>query len=278
MNFTITNIFCGSAGLGALFGFSTRFMTSLEVIRKVMNVPMEAVVSIARDAGLDVMDCHSECIEENSLGPFADAYVRKMKYYFTNSLREISQLDYDEFRTFHDFCKTFKKSNVKTAGAVTWDDIDQDAIREQFYAELKKNTREKKHDGLFASHKLFSDSLWRTIDYHSCTNDLEQFEIEQQAYKVKVLESVVNSRLYHTRKKAKSQKQTSSYAHNIIRIMLLSARYHLCGDDGKDDGVHIVEKENIMTNYNLANNNHEHLTTYVAFSRLSRGNHRQKSA
>lgn len=235
MKFSFNDIFSGSAGLGVLFGFSAKFLTSLEVIRRVMNVPMEAVASIARDAGIEVKDCQSECIDENSLRPFADGYVRKMKYYFNNTLREISQLDYDEFRTFFDFCRTFKKSNVKTAGATTWDDIDQDAIREQFYAEVKKNTREKKHDGLFASHILYSDSLWSTIDYHSCTNDLEQFEIEQQAYKTKVLESVVNSRLYHTRRAAKVQRPNFSYAHNIIRIMLLSARYHLCGDDGKEE-------------------------------------------
>ena len=76
-------------------GNSSTFKTSSEVIQKVMNVPMCAVISILRSNGYnDIHDETSLCIDEERLGVFAEAYVRKMKIYFTRSLQNISSLTY----------------------------------------------------------------------------------------------------------------------------------------------------------------------------------------
>ena len=72
-------------------GNSSTFKTSSEVIQKVMNVPMCAVISILRSNGYnDIHDETSLCIDEERLGVFAEAYVRKMKIYFTRSLQNIA--------------------------------------------------------------------------------------------------------------------------------------------------------------------------------------------
>lgn len=54
------------------------FMTSLDVIQKVMNVPMCALASLLRANGYDnIDDTSSLCIDEKRLEIFAEAYVRK---------------------------------------------------------------------------------------------------------------------------------------------------------------------------------------------------------
>ena len=69
------------------------FKTSLEVIQKVMNVPMCALTSLLRANGYNSdVDTSSFCIDEKELEIFTDAYVRKMRSYFFSSLRNISTL------------------------------------------------------------------------------------------------------------------------------------------------------------------------------------------
>lgn len=57
-------------------------MTSLDVIQKVMNVPMCALASLLRANGYDnIDDTSSLCIDEKRLEIFAEAYVRKIRSY-----------------------------------------------------------------------------------------------------------------------------------------------------------------------------------------------------
>ena len=73
-----------------------RFMTSLDVIREVMNVPQCALNSILRANGYTEVEPGSICIDEKMLSVFADAYIRKMKNYFLSSVRNIENLSYQE--------------------------------------------------------------------------------------------------------------------------------------------------------------------------------------
>lgn len=97
-------------------GNRSTFKTSPEVIQKVMNVPMCAVMSILRSSGYnDIHDETSLCIDEERLGIFTEAYVRKMKNYFTRSLQNISSLPPKERSDYNKFVKLFKKGKCQGA-------------------------------------------------------------------------------------------------------------------------------------------------------------------
>lgn len=119
------------------------FKTSLEVIQKVMNVPMCAVMSILRSSGYnDIHDETSLCIDEERLGIFTEAYVNKMKSYFTRSLHNISSLPPKERSDYNKFVELFKKEGVKEPKK--WEnDIDIDQLKEVFVERVKKETEER---------------------------------------------------------------------------------------------------------------------------------------
>lgn len=124
-------------------GNSSTFKTSPEVIQKVMNVPMCAVKSILRSNGYsDIDDETSLCIDEKRLGIFTEAYVRKMKNYFTCSLQNISSLPRKEHSDYKKFVKLFKKQGVKEPKK--WEnDIDIDYLKKVFVERVKKETEER---------------------------------------------------------------------------------------------------------------------------------------
>lgn len=124
-------------------GNSSTFKTSPEVIQKVMNVPMCAVMSILRSNGYnDIHDETSLCIDEERLGVFAEAYVRKMKIYFTRSLQNISSLPRKERSDYNKFVKLFKKKGVKEP-KIWKNDIDIDHLKEVFVERVKEETEER---------------------------------------------------------------------------------------------------------------------------------------
>jgi hypothetical protein len=95
-----------------------RFMTSLDVIREVMNVPQCALNSILRDNGYTEVEPGSICIDEKMLSVFADAYIRKMKNFFLSSVRNIENLSYQEFTDLDEFYNTsiepfYNQLNIK---------------------------------------------------------------------------------------------------------------------------------------------------------------------
>ena len=124
-------------------GNRSTFKTSPEVIQKIMNVPMCAVMSILRSNGYsDIHDETSLCIDEERLGIFAEAYVRKMKNYFTRSLQNISSLPRKERSDYNKFVKLFKKKGVKEPKK--WEnDIDIDHLKEVFVERVKEETEER---------------------------------------------------------------------------------------------------------------------------------------
>lgn len=222
------DIFNGNLDSGVYSGYKNQ-MTSLEIIRKVMNVPMAAVVSIANTVGISVDDPESVCIDENALSAFADAYVRKMKYYFTNSLRSKDQLGPEELSTFTKFTRLYKKPTAKTACAESWKDIDQDALRDQFYAEIRKNT--PKRETFF---EALLESVYNALSAHSfVTRRAELHEsITLQDEKSDLHQCIVNSRCYLQKQPKRKECKAKS---NVTRTILLSARYHVNADDGKED-------------------------------------------
>lgn len=124
-------------------GNRSTFKTSPEVIQKVMNVPMCAVMSILRSNGYsDIHDETSLCIDEERLGIFTEAYVRKMKNYFTRSLHNISSLPPKERSDYNKFVKLFKKKGVKES-KIWKNDIDIDHLKEVFVERVKEETEER---------------------------------------------------------------------------------------------------------------------------------------
>lgn len=124
-------------------GNRSTFKTSPEVIQKVMNVPMCAVMSILRSNGYnDIHDETSLCIDEERLGIFTEAYVRKMKNYFTRSFQNISSLPRKERSDYNKFVKLFKKKGVKEP-KIWKNDIDIDHLKEVFVESVKEETEER---------------------------------------------------------------------------------------------------------------------------------------
>lgn len=116
------------------FGRS-QYMTSAEVVMEASGLRLEAVRSIAREHGIEINDVRSRCIDENLLSYLADAHIRRLKAYFNKSKRHLSELSCEDYIAFDDFCQTFKKSTFNYK-PVSWNDIDVDAIREQFYEKV----------------------------------------------------------------------------------------------------------------------------------------------
>ena len=126
--------------LEAIFESVSRFATSADVVIKASGLRIEAIRAIAREQGIEIENVESRCIDENLLSLLADAHVRRLKSYFNNSKRHIAELSGAELSTFVDFCKTFKKHLSNDHAALSWDDIDTNAIREQFIRKVKKLT------------------------------------------------------------------------------------------------------------------------------------------
>ncbi len=120
---------------------NSSFMTSLNIIQEVMNVPMCALTSLLRANGYsDDVDTSSLCIDEKRLDIFADAYIRKMRSYFLSSLRNISKLNFKEINELDRFVKLFKKKGEIASLSYTWSNIDEESIRETFKSTIKNKT------------------------------------------------------------------------------------------------------------------------------------------
>ena len=144
-------------------GNRSTFKTSPEVIQKVMNVPMCAVMSILRSNGYsDIHDETSLCIDEERLGIFAEAYVRKMKNYFTRSLQNISSLPPKERSDYNKFVKLFKKEGVKEPKK--WEnDIDINYLKEVFVESVKEETEERYCSGAEMRFHISPEALFKHL-------------------------------------------------------------------------------------------------------------------
>ena len=230
-----------------------RFMTSLNVIREVMNVPQCALNSILRDNGYTEVESGSICIDEKMLSVFADAYIRKMKNYFLSSVRNIENLSYEEFTDLDEFYNTFKKQDVKFVRRAEWSQIDTDLIRNAFMDKIKELTPRKK--------SLF-DYFYEQI-YERCKSSIVYHDFEHCLYEIKdscsdeassFLHRVTHNRFYLVKQKVRKVFYCSV---NIVRQFFVAARYHIFVADDVDANDGFYNQSRLLLVYNLNINNYE---------------------
>ena len=197
-----------------------RFSTSLEVVQRVMGVPMIAVQNIARNIGVNDNIKGSACIDENALVYFADAYARKMKAYFNRTRCAVNRLSPDEQRAFFQFCDEFKKTHVLCTKLLTWNDIDEEAIREQFIYEVKKQTTNIEVQPASIFKYIASD-----ISVY-CLEPLEHiaWEHEIKEKRAMVMRKVMRSYLYNAKISKPKSKQ---FGDDALRLLFVTAHYHV---------------------------------------------------
>lgn len=229
------------------------FKTSLEVIQRVMNVPMCALKSLLRSNGYnDSDDETSLCIDEERLDMFSEAYARKMKSYFTRSLQNIASLPRKERSDFDDFVKLFKRLHV--IEPKKWNtDIDVDRLKEAFVEKVKEETEKQ-----YSSKESFITKILDLFDclYGKSTNakseekhidisevvcNLFSKEVDSDLFKEGILErrleeeqevlgNIVNSE-YYIAKHIEDKPVWCGF--DLIKRFISTARYYIysTGDD-----------------------------------------------
>lgn len=216
--------------------FEQTFKTSLDTIAEVMGVPRIAVLSIAKSANISVGDFQSECIDENSLGVFEDAYVRKLRAFFRAMLRDNSHVGYDDLAAFNKFCKTFKKPGYRTTEVTSWEQIDEESIRHSFRAQIRKQSSQTKRphaiidlfSGLSTNFDL-SASI-QTISVSELAESDQEFETKH----AEVLNNVTQTAAYRYLAQ-KPKVILPDRVISVIRVAMLSARYHIFSRSDKED-------------------------------------------
>lgn len=211
--------------LEAIFESVSRFTTSADVVIKASGLRIEAIRAIAREQGIEIENVESRCIDENLLSLLADAHVRRLKSYFNNSKRHIAELSGAELSTFVDFCKTFKKHLSNDHAALSWDDIDTNAIREQFIQKVKKLT---------PASSVF-DEIFGGISFEEIPLELpnhKQFDLDtflQERQRDAIIERVICSRWLYIQSVVYSSPDKDQ--RDEVRRVTVSARYHIFSDD-----------------------------------------------
>lgn len=241
------------------------FMTSLDVIRDIMNVPMEAIHAIARMNGISTADDHKKIVTLSQLLPFVEAFERKSKNYFVNSVRNSAQLTPQELQTFTEFCKTFKKENVSLDKVSNWSHIGKAQLREYFVNKIKEKTPSlSTHHtipDLFSGCSGFNANLenalaseMESVYYERITDDnlsldgsVYSFNEYQLQYLEDVLERITTDWCYH----AKIEKKVcyNDNISDIVRQIVLSARYYVYIDD--DDDHELLNDTRIVNKYRV---------------------------
>lgn len=229
-----------------------RFMTSLDVIREVMNVPQCALNSILRANGYTEVEPGCICIDEKMLSIFADAYIRKMKNYFLSSVRNIENLSSEEFTDLNEFYNTFKKQDVKFVRRAEWSQIDTGLIRDAFMDKIKELTPRK---------KTRFDCFWEQV-CERCESSTVYFELEHclcvnHSYseeKSSLLHRVTHNRFYLVKQKVKI---VFNSLVNIVRQFFVAARYHIFVADDIDANGGWYNQLRLSFMYHLKSNNYE---------------------
>lgn len=252
------------------------FKTSLEVIQKVMNVPMCAVKSLLRSNGYNnINDETSLCIDEERLGIFSEAYIRKMKNYFTRSLQNIASLPPKERSDYNKFVELFKKQDSQKREPKNWNDIDTDRLKEAFIEKVKKETSVECPRYSF----ILSDELARRIFINRFSKIIPEKEVEVKyinisdyAYKLilnnlgmgfseqeilekrleeeeYVLANIINSEYYIAEP---IQIKLVWYIINLIVKIIIYAKYHIYSmkDDEDSNNVNLNFMRNVNFNFN----------------------------
>ena len=228
-----------------------RFMTSLDVVREVMNVPQCALNSILRANGFAEVEPGSICIDEKMLSVFADAYIRKMKNYFLSSVRNIENLSYEEFTDLDEFYNTFKKQDVKFVRRAEWSQIDTELIRNAFMDKIKELTPRKK-----SRFELFLEQFYERRESFSVCHELAHILIKESCSEEEngLLHRVTHNRFYLVKQKVKKVINCSV---NIVRQFFVAARYHIFVADDVDANDGFYNQSRLLLVYNLNINNYE---------------------
>ena len=236
-----------------------RFMTSLDVIREVMNVPQCALNSILRDNGYTEVEPGSICIDEKMLSVFADAYIRKMKNYFLSSVRNIENLSYQEFTDLDEFYNTFKKQDVKFVRRAEWSQIDTELIRNAFMDKIKESTPRKK-----SSFEYFLEQIYERCESSIVCHELGHILIKDSCFDEEnsLLERVTHNRFYLVRQKVKKVFNCSA---NIVRQFFVAARYHIFVADDVDANGGLNNQLRLSLMYHLNCNNNEHCKINIKY-------------
>ena len=238
-----------------------RFMTSLDVVREVMNVPQCALNSILRANGFAEVEPGSICIDEKMLSVFADAYIRKMKNFFLSSVRNIENLSYEEFTDLDEFYNTFKKQDVKFVRRAEWSQIDTELIRNAFMDKIKELTPRKK--SLF---EYFFEQI-----YERCKSSIVYHDFERCPYVIndscsdeerRFLHRITHNRFYLVRQKVR---KVFCCSVNIVRQFFVAARYHIFVADDVDanDGFYNQSSSSLM--YHINCNKYENREIDIAY-------------
>lgn len=203
-----------------VFEEQLKFMTSADVIMKACGLRQETICAIARKHGVEIDDVSSKCIDEELLSLLADAHVRQMKSYFHNAKHHLSELIGEELSTFLGFCDVFNRPYVSGV-PMSWNDIDADAVREQFIRKVHELTGCR---GIFGALICGDDlkGLWEAILAAKNKNGKEVLRLFLQDC---IIECVTRSRWLYVPKV-----RTVSYStcHNAaVRMVTLTARYYI---------------------------------------------------
>ena len=218
--------------------FETGFTTSADVVMKVSGLRLEAIRVIAREQGVEIEDTACRCIDESLLAALADAHVRKMRAYFNNARRHADQLSGDELATFIDFCQTFRNRQSDIA-AQSWNDIDTDAIREQFIEKVYELTPSPTLRRFTASSTVLFEKMFSSLSFKYCVY-LDTYELDTYKYKQRceIVEKLLHSHLYYE-KPSKTQLPCIDIRSVVWRVTL-PARYHIHiseDDDHQQDAI-----------------------------------------
>ena len=200
-----------------------RFTTSADVVMKASGLRIEAIRAIAREVGVEIEDTESRCIDENLLSLLADAHVRQLKSYYNKTKRHISELTGAELSMFIDFCETFKKRQSNNS-TLSWDNIDADAIREQFIKKVHSLTPSRELPSLFSGCipvEIITES--------PCLEPLDLDALQTERQKDLVISRILNNRWLYMR--CKEQYVVSNDKRRQLRRVTLSSRYYIFPDD-----------------------------------------------
>lgn len=232
------------------------FMTSLEVIKEVMNVPMDAIHAIARMNGISTADNHVKTISEEELLPFIEAFERKIRHFFVNSIRNSAQMSSQELQLFTEFCKTFKKEKVSLDEINNWSQISKTKLREHFVDKIKEKTTLSlsNHHTLFeflmghgGKDAMSSNDIFRGIDVSriigeggfvnlsSCSTDYYVFSVTQyrKEYPQYIIDKITITWQYRASLE-RNRDEHLEYVLENIRHIIISARYYVYVDEDND--------------------------------------------
>lgn len=110
-----------------------RFKTSIEVLNKVLNMPVSTIEHELKKHNYQFHDQSSNCIDEKMLDIFAEKFCKNLKRYFEGSVQNLATLSYEESSQFYEFAQTYSKTGHFTK---SWRNIDKVAIKDDFLRQI----------------------------------------------------------------------------------------------------------------------------------------------